>query len=209
MAKKMKKPKKGKRTTFKKKKITPRHKPKGKPPAALRSKKPNDHTAWSPDKKKKKKKRAPRAVAPPPREVGLLDAIGEVIAVCEALGQEMREWADNMPDNKQGGQKHSEVEQAADTLEEQAGNDPCDPEADSFLNDIKITIQDPTPRRQPRSRATQLGDATDILNDIITKLEEEIGDKTGPNEVRMGEYKDTLEEIESELQGVDFPGMYG
>jgi hypothetical protein len=181
---------KKKRTTFKKHKA--RGKPKGKPPAALR-----------------KKQRAPRAQPPAPRDVGLLDAIGEVIADVEELGQEMRDWADNMPESKQGSSKHDEVESCADTLEEQAGNDPVTPETMSFLNEIKITIQDPTPKRQGHSRSARLGHATGVLMDVIEKLDEYIGDKTGPNETIGLEVKDALEEIESNLQGVDFPGMFG
>lgn len=169
--------------------------PKGKPPQALR-----------------RKKRTPKAVPPPPREVGLLDAIGEVMADVEELGQEMRDWADNMPESKQGGDKHSEVEQAADTLEEQAGNDPVTPEM-SFLNDIKITIQDPTPRRRGYSRAARLGQAQGVLLDVCDKLEEYIGDGDDDDlteqQKTAKEVKDTLDEIDNELQGVDFPGMYG
>lgn len=170
-----------------------RGKPKGKPPAALR----------------KKKKRAPRAVAPPPREVGLLDAIGEVMADIEELGQEMRDWADNMPESKQGSSKYDEVDTCASTLEEQAGNDPVTSETMSFLNEIKIMVQDPTPTRGGRSRSRRLGDATDLMQEIMDKLDEYVGDKDGPNEqIAMG-LKDDLENIESELQGIDFPGMFG
>lgn len=158
---------------------------------------------------KRKRKRAPRAVAPPPREVGLLDAIGEVISICEELGQEMRDWADNMPESKQSSQKHDDVEQCADTLEEQAGDDPVTSDTMTFLNEVKVSIQDPKPSRRPRSRSARLGEGTDILTDVIEKLTEYIGDKTGPNETIAGELKDSLEEIESELQGVEFPGMFG
>lgn len=158
---------------------------------------------------KQKRKRAPRAVAPPPREVGLLDAIGEVISICEELGQEMRDWADNMPESKQSSQKHDDVEQCADTLEEQAGNDPVTSDTMTFLNEVKVSIQDPKPSRLPRSRSARLGEGTDILTDVIEKLTEYIGDKTGPNETIAGDLKDSLEEIESELQGVEFPGMFG
>lgn len=189
--------KRKKKSTFKKQKInTRRAKSKGPSPTALRG------------VRKPKKKRAPRAVPPPPRELGLLDAIGEVMADVEELGQEMRDWADNMPENKQGGDKHSEVEGAADTLEEQAGNDPVTPEM-SFLNEVKFTWQDPTPKRRGYSRGARLGHAVDLLNEVIVRLEEYIGDKTGPNETTAQEVKDALEEIESELQGVEFPGMYG
>lgn len=170
-------------------------KPVGKPPAALRA--------------KAKKKRSPRAVAPPPRDVGLLDAIGEVMSVCEELAQEMHEWSDNMPDSKQGSSKQDEVDACADTLDNVVGDDPCDETTDqTFLNEIKVSIQDPILGRRPRSRATRLGDGTDILQQVIEAL---VAHKTenSDQEITANELKDKLEEIESELQGVDFPGMFG
>lgn len=168
-------------------------KPVGKPPAALRA----------------KKKRSPRAVAPPPRDVGLLDAIGEVMGICEELAQEMHDWSDNMPDSKQGSSKQDEVNACAETLDNVVGDDPCDETTDqTFLNEIKVSIQDPILGRRPRSRATRLGDGTDILQQVIEAL---VAHKTenSDQEITANELKDKLEEIESELQGVDFPGMFG
>jgi hypothetical protein len=180
------------KTTNRTKARAAKGKPKGPPPKALR-----------------KKKRTPRAVAPAPREVGLLDAIGEVMAVCEELAQEMHDWADNMPESKQSSQKHDEVEAAAETLDEVVGSDPIVDGVTSFLNDVKITIQDPTPSRRGRSRSTRLGDAIDIIGDVMQALLEYEGDKVGPNEQKAGELRNELEEIESNLQGVEFPGMFG
>lgn len=168
-----------------------RGKPKGKPPAALR-----------------KKKRAPKAIAPPPRDVGLLDAIGEVLADVEGLGEEMRAWADNMPESKQGGDKHSEVETAADTLEEAANADPVDETTMAFLNEIKITVQDPTPRRRGFSRSARLGQSIDLLGSVIMALEE-YQNKDQEKQAVADDLRDSLNEIEGNLQGVEFPGMYG
>jgi hypothetical protein len=189
--KKAKRPNKAQKAAIKRR--VGRGKPKGKPPAALRT---------------KKAKRTLRAVAPLPREVGLLDAIGEVMAEITDLGQEMRDWADNMPESKQGGDKHSEVEGAADTLE--GISDPVDHETMAFLNEIKVTIQDPTPRRRGYSRSARLGQATDVLNDVINKLEE-FADQTQDADLEAiaNDFRGELDNIESELQGVDFPGMYG
>lgn len=169
-----------------------RGKPKGSPPSGLRTKKSS----------------RPRAVPPPPRDIGLLDAVGEVIAVCEDLGQQMRDWADNMPESKQSSSKFEEVDQCATTLEDQAQADPVTPETMSFLNLIMITVQDPTPKRQPRSRSAQLGDARDILGQVLTKLEE--FKSADPKEKETAdELHSSLQEIEGELDGVDFPGMFG
>lgn len=175
-----------------------RKRPVGSPPSAVRA--------------KAKKKSRPRVVAPPPREVGLLDAIGEVLAICEGLGEEMRSWADNMPESKQSSSKHDEVEQAADTLEEQAQADPVTSAPDqAFLNEIKITIQDPTPKRQARSRSTQLGDAMVILTSVMECLNSKFVEFEADDvkHAAAKEIHDALEDIESNLQGVEFPGMFG
>lgn len=173
-----------------------RGKPKGKSPAALT----------------KPKTRRLRAVAPPPREVGLLDAVGEVFADIEELAQEMRTWAENMEDRFGSTQKYSDVDQAAETLEDI--QDPTDSATMAFLNEITITVQDPTPRRAPRSRATRLGDAGDVLSQVITKLEDPtllvVADAplTAGQKATCEELHSSLDEIEGELQGVEFPGMF-
>jgi hypothetical protein len=133
------------------------------------------------------------------------------MAVCEELAQEMHDWSDNMPDSKQGSSKQDEVDACADTLDNVVGDDPCDETTDqSFLNEIKVSIQDPILGRRPRSRATRLGDATTILMDVILCISAK-WDDTSPEDQKIiaNELKDKLEEIESELQGVDFPGMFG
>lgn len=195
--KKAKKPSKAQKAANKRK--VGRGKPKGKPPAALRGAK----KAVAP---KPKKKRTPRAQAPAPREVGLLDAIGEVMAEVGDLAQEMRDWADNMPESKQGSSKHDEVEGCADTLE--GVQDPVDHETMAFLNEIKVTIQDPTPRRRGFSRADRLGQAIDTLGTVMMKLEEYENIDSNKQSV-ADELHSELDNIEGELQGVDFPGMFG
>lgn len=208
-----------KKTVKKQKSRVGRGKPKGKPPASLQ-KVPHGAGAGAlsgrggPKPVVRKKKRAPKAVAPPPRELGLLEAIGEALADVNELGDEMRQWADGMPDSLQSGQKHDEVEEAADTLEDQAANDPIDDKTDGFLNSIKIMVQDPMPKRTPYSRSARLGHATSILNQVMEMLGDEDlaidGAKlTKEQRDRADEVHEALEEIESSLQGVEFPSMFG
>lgn len=191
-------------------------KAKGKPPKALRRANKNEGKGQNQPARvaaraiTRKNKRRPRAVAPPPREVGLIDAIGEVMATCEELAQEMHDWSDNMPESKQGSSKQDEVNTAAEALDQAVSDDPTLPEH-AWLNDIKIMIQDPTPKRQPRSRSTRLGDATEILLTVIDKCEDVAADKQYTTEqiADASTLKDTLENIESDLQAVEFPGMFG
>ena len=174
-----------------------RGKPKGQPPKALQS--------------KPKKKRAPRAVAPPPRDAGLLDAILEVTGTAEELGQEMRDWASNIEEKFSSTQKYADIEQAADTLEEEAGRDFEGDGLYKFLNDTKITIQDPTPKRQATSRSRRLGEATDILSQVIDRLAEYCDDNknSGGDREIAKQLSDECDEMEGNLQGVEFPGMFG
>lgn len=164
----------------------------------------------------KPKTRRLRAVAPPPREVGLLDAIGEVIADVEELGQEMRDWADNMEEKFGSTQKYEDVNTAADALENIAGEDPqTGAEIEKFLNQIMITVQDPTPRRQPRSRATRLDDARSVLRQVADKLEDPallvVADAPLTEEQKdvCSTMHSALEDMESEMEDVQFPGMFG
>lgn len=57
----------------------------------------------------------------PSRADRFADAISNISdgkSEVSSLAEEMREWADNMPENLQGGEKHTEVEEAADALDE-------------------------------------------------------------------------------------------
>jgi len=186
-----------------------------KKPAPRRAAKPVAKTATKakPVKTKIAVKRE-RVKAPPPREVGLLDAIGEFMADCEELGQEMRDWADNMPESKQGSQKYDEVNEAAETLENIAQEDPVTPDTMSFLNEVKVTIQDPTPRRRGYSRSARLAHAISTLQIVMMALEE--FKSQHPNEKERADQEDVanelhaaLEEHEGNAENVEFPGMFG
>jgi hypothetical protein len=174
---------------------------KGKAPAALRGVRKKKLPKVN---RTKPHTRKMRAFPPPPREVGLLDAISEALSDITDLAQEMREWADSMEDRFGSTQKYQDVDQTADTLENI--DDPVDLPTMAYINEIKITLQDPTPRKRGYSRSARCMHAAGILTAVMEKLDEEIGEQIENN---MTELKDALEVIESELQGVEFPGMYG
>lgn len=161
-------------------------------------------------KKKKRRPSAPRAKKPPPRTVGILDALDEAFAEIEDLAQEMREWADNLEDKFSGTQKYEIVSSTADTLEgienAHAGFDDA---TNEVLNKITIVIQDPTPRRRGYSRADRNADACTILQSISDALDEATEEQLGAHVDDANGLKDDVDAAVSELEGVEFPGAYG
>lgn len=203
--------KRKKKSTFKKKKITHRHKPKGKPPQALRRK-----VKAKPAPAKRKKKRAARAQKPPEREIGLLDAISEVVADCADLASEMHDWQSNLEEKFSSTQKYDDVGRAADELDEIENQDPTADDDAKFLNAIMIRHQDPTPRARGYSRADRLSHAGILLGSVIDRLEELHDDEEHDGKEfeeqeleTIKEVKDACENMQSTMDGVEFPGKYG
>jgi hypothetical protein len=158
----------------------------------------------------KRRKPRPRAKKPEPREIGLLDAIQEAYSEIETLAQEMRDWADNMEENFSATQKYETVSGTADTLEELQEPDDLFGAPRLALNDIKITVQDPTPRRGGYSRAARNDQVMQLLEQVADALDQASADDTlGAAEDEAADLKSELDEAVSELQGCEFPGMYG
>jgi hypothetical protein len=160
---------------------------------------------------KKRKKPRPRHPKPAPREIDVISAIEEAYVEVESLAQEMRDWADSMEDKLSGTQKYGEVNDAADTLENVTNpvqaSGPGDEAHYDFLKKVKITIQDPTPRARGFSRSARCGQATDLLEQVLTTLEN--FDGTENEKEKADELHREIDDHISELQGVSFPGMYG
>lgn len=154
------------------------------------------------------KKKTPRAKKPEPRKINLTDAVGEAFGELECLAEEMRDWAGNIEEKFSSTQKYEDVSTAADSLENIQ-----QPDIDDTLGEIEITIQDPTPSRKPRSRATRCGDACNILSNCISALEEFASfDSADTDEAKVelaDDLRGELENVMSEAESVEFPGMFG
>jgi hypothetical protein len=139
---------------------------------------------------KKRKKPRPRHPKPAPREIDVISAIEDKLS---------------------GTQKYGEVNDAADTLENVTNpvqaSGPGDEAHYDFLKKVKITIQDPTPRARGFSRSARCGQATDLLEQVLTTLEN--FDGTENEKEKADELHREIDDHISELQGVSFPGMYG
>lgn len=145
--------------------------------------------------------------APPPRDVGPLDLISEAFSEVQQLAEEMRNWADNMEEKFSTTQKYEDVNNAADTLE---GLD--EPTTDiTALNDHKLSWQDPKPRRRGYSRADRCGQACAMLQsaeDKLREIVEEVPEDDPQHDAAAG-LADEVQNAISELEGVEFPGMFG
>lgn len=157
-------------------------------------------------------------------------AITDGYAALETLGEEMRSWADNMPENMQGGSKYEEITAAADELEGLSEPDVSDIPED--VRNAEVTYQ----RATKTSRAARRDEATGMLSAAAEKLREKKDDyepekaevafadvPKGADPVEaLEEAQEKYEEIQSaidtladevtEMQetadGVEFPGMY-
>lgn len=145
------------------------------------------------------------------REASLADAANEAYSELQSLGEEMREWADNLEEKFSNTERYSRVSEAADTLE--GLNEPNYPDWASNTK-VQITELVKPPRRQ--SRASRRDDACSILESCMDACQEWLDEHT---EVKEGadlelsgeieQLKDDLENLKDEAEGVEFPGMYG
>lgn len=117
------------------------------------------------------------------------------VAEMNAIGEELQEWADGMPDNLQGGDKHSTITDAADALSgRQCDIDefPCDEVA------IPYSISLPKRKKRSPSREVRLSNAIGMVQAVIEFY-------SGLDE----DYSDIIDQLEELTEEVDIPGVYG
>lgn len=121
--------------------------------------------------------------------------VEDAVAEMNAIGEELQEWADGMPDNLQGSSKHSEVEDAADTLkgrECSVDDFPCDEVA------IPYSISLPKRKKRSPSREVRLSNAIGMIQAVIEFY-------SGLDE----DYSEIIDQLEELTEEVDIPGVYG
>ena len=164
------------------------------------------------------------------------DVSAHVDALRDELGEEMRSWYDNMSENLQGGDKGSQVDEAASTLE---GLDT--PDVPDIISDLgfSYSVQHKGGRKgDPRwlrrdNETSALSSAVDAVREwvdsaktAVAEFEEENPEAEDDAQVELGEqthtlqelrdgieeaeqFADDLESLKDEADGVEFPGMYG
>lgn len=131
--------------------------------------------------------------------------IEDAYSTIEELASEMQEAYDNMPESLQGGDVGKRRQEAADNLSNL--DKPDIP--DDALEVSTVFL----PSLDTSSRAKRASEAADMLNTAAGTIREQI-DKMEeaaekPDTSELEELADKLEEDSSELEGIEFPGMYG
>lgn len=160
-------------------------------------------------------------------EDAILNAMSELT---EELGGEMRDWYDSMPDPIRDSSKGDSVNEVADALE---GLD--QPDLDGLPKEVldiqatwtearKVRGKQKTPSRNVRrdNASAKIGAARDALRDWCDEqesqleeaaagagVEEEEGKEHEELIERVRDLADKLDEMTDEIDGLDFPGMFG
>lgn len=132
------------------------------------------------------------------------DAISAGFGDLTELGEELRNWYDSLPENLQGGDKGSTVDEGASTLENLN-----EPDVDSDLSkalEVKGVDVQVYPLKKRASRADRRDYAVGLLSGAKDALEE--FNEDGEND-EAKQLVDDLDELISEAEAVEFPGMYG
>lgn len=157
------------------------------------------------------------------------DALSEGMSELESLQEEMQAWYDNMPESLQSGDKGCAVEECAQAL--QAWENVTLPDAMETADEGGVTetgakspnvghlrfeiVRD---NRRRRSRNDRRNEACNLIRAAVDAVREELAD-TETDDEREDPYVETRADIDSacedlesmldEVEGADFPGMYG
>jgi hypothetical protein len=119
------------------------------------------------------------------------------------LAQEMRSWEENMGqyDGFSATERYNRVSQSADTLEDQSSElDNVEEITEEQYAFVEIQVFYIRPYgRKPMPRWMRLSNALNDLTNVVKALREK----------KENDIADEIETIIGELEGVDFPSMYG
>lgn len=125
-------------------------------------------------------------------------------SICEDLAGQMHDWFDSMPEQFQNSEKGDQINDAADQLEIDW------PDLEEITEKIK-TVH--LPMIDANSRAKQASEAGSMLRDAAAAIEEYVDSEQEHNEEFDSGYLDDLaqmlESISDEIEGIDWPQMFG
>jgi hypothetical protein len=133
--------------------------------------------------------------------------VADAFSTLEELGGEMREAYDNMPQSLQGGDVGSRRNEAASTLEGLS-----QPDAPDCVAQLAVTYFTMPPKRRYVSRSARRDEATTMLSAVVEALDAWMDDDANAeHDGRDGvdSYRDGVQALLDEAEGVEFPGMYG
>lgn len=141
-------------------------------------------------------------------------AIGNAISEVENLRDEMTEWKDNLEEKFSATEKYERVSEAADALEDVCNTSLEIPELPKGMLD-EVTWN--TYKKSKKSRRDRAGDAQLALQAAIEHVNNFIDEHDDDEDEcykdsSLDDWKllvETLEEVNDNLDGVEFPGAFG
>ncbi|CAA2367836.1 hypothetical protein [Xylella phage Bacata] len=147
-----------------------------------------------------------------------VSAISDAISSLEELGSECREIVDNASENLQQTSRIQTFEETASTLEGIS-----EPDIPDCIADLPINYNEQRSTRKGRgeSRAVRRDNALAVISAAREAADEWINTRTGEHEdagssidddeeaQAVVEFVGELENLESDIEGCEFPGMYG
>lgn len=130
--------------------------------------------------------------------------VSDAMSELQSLGEELRSWYDNMPENLQGGDKGNQVDEAASALE--GLNEPTMVES---VGSLPISWE--TPKNRGTSRSARRDDCTLMLDLAHTALQNWMDDDANKEHADRSEVESLISEIEDvkdEADGVEFPSAF-
>lgn len=149
-----------------------------------------------------------------PIDAQLVDALNEAYAEVETLAEELQGWLDSIPENLQGGDKASTLQDSISTLEgiSEVELPECAQEEGAELRCQYFPLPKKYNSRAARCSwaAGLLAAASEALLAEANRQGEAAGgeDPTG-NVEALEQAAGELQDQTDELEGVEFPGMYG
>lgn len=152
------------------------------------------------------------------RETSLDGAVADGISECESLRDEMTEWRDNLEEKLSATQKYSDVSECADALDNALNsNQPELPDTFPAGLEDKVTWTEFHTYARAQSRATRLDGAVTGMTAVAEAVEAFLEMHDDPSDECYGNtdreawetYANEVREIVGEIEGVEFPGMYG
>jgi len=124
------------------------------------------------------------------------DLVSSAMDELQELGQELRDWYENLPEAFQDGEKGSTLDESASMLEEIDSERPEAPVAVAKLEMVFL------PTINTTSRSARRDAACAILEAVSDKLAEQ------EKMPAIEEFTQQIQEAISQAENVEFPGMY-
>jgi hypothetical protein len=122
--------------------------------------------------------------------------MADAVSDLTALGEEYREWYDNLPEGLQG--SRDDIDEAASTLENLS-----EPGCPQIVSDLPVKYT-PLVKKKP-SRAVRGNQAVYELQCVVSALEEWLEKNENEN---VSSFRDEIQQVIDDTEGMEYPGMF-